>query len=145
VFKPKAFVVKFFIDSWYLFAVAIVSGGLLWWPTLRRGVPAGGVSCAYAVQLINRERAVVIDVREPAEFGTGHLVNSKNVPLAQLQNSKILPKNKALPLVLVCRSGAAASRAVVMLKGLGYAQAYTLTGGLNAWSEAKFPLEKISA
>jgi len=134
--------VKFLAESWYLFAVALISGGLLLWPLIRRGAPAGGVSCNDAVQLINRERAVVIDVREPAEFAAGHVVNSKNVPLAGLETSTALPKNKALPLVVMCASGARASRAVVTLRKLGHENARTLVGGVSAWREANLPLEK---
>lgn len=139
---PWAFAVKFLVDTWYLFAVALISGGLLLWPMLRRGAPAGGVSCVDAVQLINRERAVVIDVREPAEYAAGHIVNSKNVPLASLEAGTGMPKNKALPVLLLCASGARASRAVVTLRQLGYENARTLTGGLAAWREAGLPLEK---
>ena len=75
--------VKFFLDTWYLFAVALVSGGLLAWPTLRRGAPAGGVSAAEAVLLINRQKAVLVDVRDAAEYAAGHVANAKNIPLAR--------------------------------------------------------------
>jgi rhodanese-related sulfurtransferase len=135
---------KFLADSWYLFVIALVSGFLLFWPTLRRGVPAGGVSCKDAVHLINRERAVVIDVRETAEFAAGHVVNAKNLKLADVEAGTGLPKNKALPLVLVCEGGAKSSRAVVALRKLGFENARTLAGGLKAWREAGLPLEKSS-
>jgi rhodanese-related sulfurtransferase len=134
--------VNFLADTWYLFAVALVSGGLLLWPSLRRGAPAGGVGTAEAVQLINRERAVLIDVREPAEFAAGHLPNAKNIPLATLEASTQLPKNKALPIVVVCNRGAHGSRAVVMLRKMGHENARTLSGGLAAWREANLPVEK---
>ncbi|CAN7181661.1 rhodanese-like domain-containing protein [Rhizobacter sp. LjRoot28] len=133
---------NFLAETWYLFAIALVSGGLLLWPTIRRGAPAGGVSTAEAVLLINREKAVLIDVRDPAEYAAGHVMNAKNIPLATLESSTLLPKNKALPLVVVCNRGAQASRAVVMLKKLGYENARTLTGGLMAWREANLPVEK---
>jgi len=134
--------VKFFLDTWYLFAVALVSGGLLAWPTLRRGAPAGGVSAAEAVLLINRQKAVLVDVRDAAEYAAGHVANAKNIPLATLQSSTALPKNKASPIVVVCNRGAAASRAVMMLRKLGYENARTLVGGLAAWREANLPVEK---
>jgi rhodanese-related sulfurtransferase len=136
--------VKFLAETWYLFAVALVSGGLLLWPTLRRGAPAGGVDTAEAVRLINRERAVLIDVRDAAEYGAGHVANAKNIPLATIESSPALPKNKALPLVVVCNRGAQASRAVVMLRKLGYENARTLTGGLSAWREANLPVDKAA-
>lgn len=133
---------KFLVETWYLFAMALISGALLVWPLIRRGAPAGGVSCPEAVQLINRERAVVIDLREAAEFATGHVVNSKNLSLSEIEAGTGLPKNKSLPLVVVCASGARASRAVVTLRKLGFENARTLTGGVTAWREAGLPLEK---
>jgi len=132
--------VKFFLETWYLFAVALVSGGLLAWPTLRRGAPAGGVTTAEAIHLINREK----DVRDAAEYAAGHVMNAKNIPLATLETSTALPKNKSLPIVVVCNRGAHASKAVVMLRKLGYENARTLTGGLAAWREANLPVEKTA-
>jgi len=134
--------VKFIVDNWYLIAVALVSGGLLLWPRLRAGAQGGGLSAAEAVQLINRERAVLIDVSEPAEYAAGHAGGSKNVPLAKLESTSDLPKNKALPLVVVCTTGARASRAVGILHKLGFANARPLAGGLKAWRDANLPVEK---
>jgi rhodanese-related sulfurtransferase len=134
--------VKFFIDTWYYFAAALVSGGMLLWPLLRRGSPAGAVSCSDAVQLMNREKAVVIDVRDAAEFAAGHIVNSKNLGFATLETASQLPKNKNLPLVVVCNTGATASRAVLVLKKMGFDHARTLEGGLGAWRQANYPVEK---
>jgi len=136
---------KFFIDNWFLFFTAIVSGGLLLWPMLSRaGGGAGRVSPAQAVQLINREKAVLIDVSEPAEFAGGHAVGSKNVPLASLEASGDLPKNKTLPIVLVCPSGTRAVRAAATLKKLGFDKPHVLAGGLAAWREANLPVEKTA-
>ncbi len=95
------------------------------------------------MQLINREKAVVIDVCEPAEFAAGHVGGAKNIPLAQLQER--LPqvaKNKAVPVIMVCAKGGRAARAVGIAKGLGYDKAQTLAGGLAAWREASMPVEK---
>jgi len=134
--------VKFFVDNWYLIAVALVSGGLLLWPRLRAGGQSGAVTTAEAVHLINRERAVLIDVSEPAEYAAAHAGGAKNVPLATLESSSNLPKNKALPLVVVCGTGARASRAVAILRKLGFENSRPLAGGLKAWREANLPVEK---
>jgi rhodanese-related sulfurtransferase len=134
--------VKFFLDNWYLIVMALVSGGLLAWPRIRAGGQAGAVSAAEAVQLINRERAVLIDVSEPAEYAAGHAGGSKNVPLAKLESGGDLPKNKALPLVVVCATGSRATRAVATLRKLGFENSRALAGGLKAWREANLPVEK---
>ena len=133
---------KFIIDNWYLFLVALASGSMLLWPVLKNA-SGGSLTPARAVQLINREKAVVIDVCEAEEFATGHVTGAKNVPVSQLEER--LPtviKNKALPVVLVCASGARSNRAVAIAKKLGYENAQSLAGGLKAWREASLPVEK---
>jgi len=134
--------VKFLIDNWFLIATALVSGGLLLWPLVQRGV-GGGISTVDAVMLVNREKAVLIDVSEPAEYAAGHAGGARNVPLGKLESAPgELPKNKALPLVVLCASGARSARAVGILKKLGYENARSLNGGLRAWREANLPVEK---
>ncbi len=135
---------KFFIDNWFLFATALVSGGLLLWPILSRGAGGAKVTTAQAVQLINREKAVLIDVCEPAEYATGHAAGARNVPLASLEGSANLPKNKALPLVILCQTGARSARAAAILRKLGFEKTHVLAGGLAAWREANLPVEKAS-
>ena len=133
---------KFFIDNWMLFLVAIASGTMLFWPVLR-GAAVSGLNPGAAVQLINRDKAVVIDVGDDAEFAAGHVVGARHVPLAQLESR--LPevaRNKSSPLLLVCASGARAQRAQGMARKLGYENAQVLAGGLRAWQEANLPLEK---
>jgi len=131
---------KFLIDNWYLILAALVSGGLLLWPTLRRGGAA--LTPTQAVQLINREKAVLIDVRDAEEFAKGHAAGSRNFPLATLEGEKSLPKNKTLPCVLICGSGARAQRAAGILAKLGYEKAQALAGGFPAWRDANLPVEK---
>ncbi len=133
---------KFILDNWPLISIALASGALLLWPVLQ-GATAVGIAPNAAVQLINREKAVVVDVSQPEEFALGHIVGSKNVPLADLE-AKLpgLVKNKALPVVLVCQSGARSARAVSTAKKLGYEQAQSLAGGLKAWKAATLPVEK---
>ena len=135
---------SFVLDNWYLFVLAIVSGGMLLWPTLTGGVGGGRVSAADAVRMINREKAVLIDVSDPAEFAAGHAVGARSVPLAGLETSRELPKNKSLPLVVVCANGARAPRAVVALKKLGFENTTALAGGLAAWRAANLPTEKTA-
>lgn len=133
---------KFIIDNWMIFAVAIASGGMLLWP-LVQGAANGSLSASGAVQLINREKAVVIDVSEVEEFAASHMGGARNIPLGQLEEK--LPttvKNKTLPLILVCATGARANRALPVAKKLGYEQAQAMAGGLKAWKEANLPLEK---
>lgn len=133
---------KFIVDNWMLIAIAVASGSLLLWPALQ-GAAMAGLNPAGAVQLINREKGVVIDVCEPGEFAAGHVGGAKNIPLGELE-SKLAGavKNKTLPLILVCQSGARSARAVAIAKKLGYEQAQSLGGGLASWRAANLPVEK---
>ena len=132
----------FLLEHWYLVLAAITSGSFLVWPLVNRGTQGGKVNATEAVRLINREKAVLIDVSEPAEYAASHAAGSRSVPLGGLENSPGLPKNKALPLVVVCPTGARATRAAATLKKLGFDNARALAGGLAAWREANLPLEK---
>jgi predicted sulfurtransferase len=84
--------VKFIIDNWMLFAVALGSATMLFLPQIK-GAAGGTLTSAGAVQLINREKAVVIDVSDTEEFAAGHINNAKNVPFAQLEDK---PRARAL-------------------------------------------------
>jgi rhodanese-related sulfurtransferase len=134
--------VKFIVDNWMLISIAIASGSLLLWPVVQ-GAAISGLTPSGLVQLINRDKAVVIDVCEPDEYAAGHIVGSKNIPLGQLE-AKLAGavKNKALPVVLVCQSGKRSGSAVAIAKKLGYAQAQSMGGGLAAWKTASLPVEK---
>lgn len=95
------------------------------------------------MHLINRERAVLVDLRDPEEFAAGHMIGAKNVPLAQLEEKLASTvKNKNVPLLLVCENGSRAQRAVAAAKKLGYEQAQAVSGGLKAWKAANLPVEK---
>lgn len=133
---------SFIVNNWMLISIALVSGGLLMWPVIQ-GASNAGLTPAAAVQLINREKAVVVDVCETSEFAAGHVTGAKNIPLGELEAKLVAAvKNKTLPLILVCQSGARSGRAVAIAKKLGYEQAQSLGGGLAAWRTANLPVEK---
>ena len=133
----------FLMHNWALVLIALVSGTLLLAPGLLQGIRSGGLTPGDAVQLINREKAVVVDVSEADEFAGGHIVGARNVPVANFaQRLPEVVKNKTVPLILVCPSGARAQRCLAAAKTLGYEKAVVLGGGLRAWKEANLPVEK---
>lgn len=134
---------SFLIENYLLVLMALASGGLLLWHTMQKN-QAGSIGTAEAVRLINHEKAVLIDVGEASEFATGHAPGARNVPLGELGASKALPANKALPVVVMCPSGARANRAVGVLRKAGFEKAIAVNGGLGAWREAGLPVEKAS-
>lgn len=134
---------SFFIENWTLIAVAFVSGALLVWPAVKGGGRTGSLNPADAVTLMNRSKAVVVDLSEPQAFAEGHIIGAKNVPLEELE-AKLpgMVKNKALPVILVCPNGARANRGLAVAKKLGYENAQSLSGGMGAWRSANLPIEK---
>ncbi len=133
--------VSFILQNWVLILAAVTSGGLLLWPMIGKA-GGGAVTTAEAVRLINREKAVLLDVCEPGEFAAGHAAGARNVPLGSLQGAKELPSNKALPVVLLCASGARAGRAAAQLRKAGYERAVSVAGGNAAWRDANLPMAK---
>ena len=96
-----------------------------------------------AVQLMNRKDAVVLDVREQAEFSNGHISGAKHFPVASLeQRSGELKKFLKKPIVVVCASGARSRTACGTLKKLGFENVTLLAGGIGAWQQANLPVEK---
>ena len=127
--------VTFILENWLLILVACISGGMLVWPMVGKG-GGSSVSPSEAVRLINREKGVLIDVCEPAEFAAGHAVGARNVPLGSLAGAKDLPANKAVPVLVMCASGARARRAASQLRKAGYEKAVAVAGGNAAWRDA---------
>lgn len=135
--------VDFVRNNILLFVVALVSGGMLLWPLLRRTTGGPWVNTTQATQLINREDALVVDVREPNEFAAGHVLGAKNVPLAKLDASGAeLTKKKERPVIVYCDSGERSAKALTALKKHGFTRVANLSGGMGAWQQAGLPVEK---
>ena len=134
---------EFIQQNLILVAAAVVSGSLLLFLTLRRPDAKNAVNATQATLLINREDAVVIDVRETSEYVEGHLPESRNYPLGQLeQRLGELERNKEAPVILVCQSGARSGEACKKLEALGFTRVHNLEGGVAAWRAAGLPLKK---
>jgi rhodanese-related sulfurtransferase len=133
--------VKFIIDNIWLVAVALISGGALLMPTLqRRGQK---VSLLQATQLINQGKTLIVDVRDPAEFASGHIRDSKNIPLNELpQRISELDKFKSKSVIVLCQSGVRSSKASMQLKKAGFNEVVGLNGGLAAWMAQGLPITK---
>jgi rhodanese-related sulfurtransferase len=133
--------VKFLLDNWMLITVALASGVALLLPVLNKGQ---GISPQDMVQLMNREKAIVIDVCEPDEFARGHVIGAKNLPLGQLEEKLAqLVKSKSAQVVMVCQVGARSARAAATARQLGFENVQSLAGGLKAWQAASMPVEKV--
>jgi rhodanese-related sulfurtransferase len=125
-----------------LVAAAVGSGAMLLWPLIRGGAGGGAVSTLEATQLINRQDALVLDVREAARYAEGHILGARNVPLAELERrAGELEKFKNRPVIVACDTGSTSGRAVSLLKARGFANAVSLAGGFRAWLQGGLPAE----
>lgn len=130
-------------NIWLVLLVAF-SGIMLVLPSLRgklSGVLAADTT--QAVQLINHQDALVLDVREANEFAAGHIANARHIPLKQLPDHlKSLEKYKNKAIVVNCRSGSRSAMACSTLRKNGFTQVYNLKGGIMAWEQAGLPTVK---
>lgn len=96
-----------------------------------------------ATKLINREAAIVLDMRPMEAYQEGHIVGAINIPQAELETkSKKLSKYKDKSLIVICPSEQAITAVSIKLKQQGFNQIYTITEGLAGWRQAGFPLSK---
>lgn len=120
--------------------LAIVSGTMLLWPLLTGG-GAQGVSPAEATLKMNREDAVIVDVRETGEWSSGHIAGARHIALGQFDKRlSELDKFKSRPIIVCCASGNRSSSACKQLKKAGFEKVYNLNGGISAWLEANLPV-----
>ncbi len=134
---------KFLQENILLIAVAFVSGAMLLWPYVRRATGGPSVNPSQATQLINREDALMVDVRDPGEYGAGHILGAKNLPLSGLASgAELAAKRKDRPLIVYCDTGNRSAKAAAALKSQGYTRVVNLSGGLGAWQQAGLPVEK---
>lgn len=134
---------KFVTEHIFLVAVAVVSGAMLIWPLVRRGAGGSSISTLQATLLINQQNALVLDVRDAAEYEKGHLLNARHLALGEIAaRTGEIEKFKARPVIVVCESGNSSDRAVSALRKQGFGQVFSLSGGIGAWRQAGLPLEK---
>jgi len=135
--------VKFVIDNIFLIAVAFVSGAMLVWPMVRRGAGGPSVNTLEATQLINRQDALVVDVREQAEYAQSHILNARLLPLSQLEARLAdIEKFKDKPVIVYCATGNRSGAAAATLRKSGFSNVSNLSGGFAAWRQAGLPVQK---
>jgi rhodanese-related sulfurtransferase len=102
-----------------------------------------GLQPAGLTALVNRDNALVVDLRASADFEKGHIPGAKNVQMSQFDpENKQLAAARALPVVLVCKAGQASGDAAKRLRKAGFEHVYVLDGGIGAWQQAGLPLAK---
>lgn len=104
---------------------------------------ADGVDVVQA-QVMNKEGALLLDVREPEEYSVGHAPGAKLIPLGQLgARLQELAEYKDKPIVVICRSGRRSGIAVGQLEAAGFKQARNVLGGIQAWEKNGLEIVKM--
>jgi rhodanese-related sulfurtransferase len=134
----------FITNHWGLFAALAVILALLLATTLVPGLQGiRGIEPSEATQLLNHQGAVILDIREDAEYQQGYILNSVHIPLRQLQQQlKALEKYKTKPIITICNSGSRSAQATSLLHKNGFENVYNLKGGILAWKNANLPLKR---
>ena len=135
---------QFIVAQWQLVLIFVLSGGMLLWPLIQsRMTGVTGISTNQLTRLINDEKAVTVDVREPREYVDGKVPGAVHIPLSQLKNRVgELEKFKSRPVVAYCARGQRCQSAAATLSNAGFVKSHSLTGGLKAWKDAGLPVEK---
>lgn len=132
---------QFLIHNSWLILLALISGGMLLFPTLQRG--GARLTILQATQLVNQNKGVFVDVRPAQDYAAGHIRDARNIPLPELKaRSSELDKFKSKTVIVVCSSGSQSARAVSQLKSAGFGEVYSLDGGLAAWQAQGLPTVK---
>jgi rhodanese-related sulfurtransferase len=132
--------VNFIVENIFLIGIAFISGGMLVWPLVNKATAGPQLDTLAATRLMN-DGAVVVDVREEAEFSAGHLTSAKHIPVGDIgKRIGDIPAGK--PVLVYCATGTRSGKAAAALKKAGRDQIFNLNGGIAAWKQAGLPIVK---
>ena len=136
-------ILKFLSEHYVLVIIALASGGMLLWPLLR-GPGGSSLSTLQATQLINHDDALMLDVRDADAYAQSHIINARNIPMAQLEARAVelaRQKGKERPVIVHCETGNRSTAGAALLSKHGFEKVFTLSGGIAAWKQAGLPVE----
>lgn len=126
-----------------LVSAFLVILALLAWNLIANPGSKGSVDPLGATNLINREDALVVDVRPMADYNKGHIVGAVNIPVNGFKKQiGQLEKHKSRPIVVNCRSGNQSQIACKTLRDEGFEKVYNLRGGIMGWQAANLPVTR---
>jgi rhodanese-related sulfurtransferase len=132
-------IIQFLGEQWILVAALATTLTMLVLHEARKAVPA--LSINEAVQLVNSEGGVFLDIRDPADYARGHITDALHIPSAALANrAGELEKFREKPVVVVCKMGQSAGPATKTLRSQGFSRAQKLSGGMMEWDAQKLPV-----
>jgi rhodanese-related sulfurtransferase len=132
---------EFLLQQWILVAALLSAVGMLVFHETRKAGPA--LSPQQAINLVNAEDGVFVDLREGSDYKQGHIVDALHLPAAKLKERQSeLERYRERPVVLVCKMGQSAGSAAKQLRAEGFQRVYKMAGGMLEWNNLQLPLVK---
>tara|TARA_Y200000002_G_scaffold378312_1_gene385425 strand:+ start:526 stop:951 length:426 start_codon:yes stop_codon:yes gene_type:complete len=133
--------IGFVQENWVLVVLWISAAGTLYYTETKKA--GKSVNTTEATRMINRENALILDIRETQEFKKGHIAGAYNLPASVVEKKlSELNRYKTCPVVVVCKMGTSAGSVVKKLKNQGFEQVVRLAGGMAEWTSASLPVKK---
>lgn len=137
--------IDFFTNNQMLSLAWVAIAGLLIFTLVKDKISGvKSITPQEATLLINKEDAIVVDVRSKEDFQSGHIVNAKNITLSQIEKGSFsaIENNKQTPIIVVCESGARSASAAAKLVKAEFTQVTNLFSGMGGWKSANLPTTK---
>ena len=131
---------QFIVQNALLIIIAVIAAVSLAMPLINTRRFGPMVSSEQAVSLINKQNALVVDVRAQKDFKRVRIANSVNIPANEIQN-RLGELSEDRTIIVVDNSGNMSAAASKLLRGVGFTKVYVLDSGLVGWMRDKLPLE----
>lgn len=132
---------SFIVNHWVLVTLFVVLAAMILSDALNRKISGiNPLGTAEAIQIVNQRNGLFLDIRETVEFKKEHIAESMSLPLSTLETNIAKLKDPTQPIILICVSGQRSRTAAKQLRSNGFSDISVLSGGLNAWKDAKLPL-----
>jgi rhodanese-related sulfurtransferase len=133
-----ALFLEFLTQQWILAAALLAVVVMLLMHETRKSGPS--LSPQKAINIVNAEQGVFLDLRDAADYKQGHIVDALHIPSAKLADRMPeLEKFRNKPIVLVCKMGQQSGAAGKQLKANNFDKVYKMTGGMMEWSNLQLP------
>lgn len=133
-----ALFLEFLAQQWILVAALLAAVGMLVFHESRKAGPS--LTPQQAINLVNAEQGVFLDVRDGGDFKQGHIADALHIPAAKVPDRLAeLDKHRDRPIVIVCKMGQQAGVAGKQLRAAGYNKVYKMAGGMLEWGNLQLP------
>lgn len=133
--------ISFLFENILLVVIALVSAGMLVYPYILKSKIGASVTNEELTDLVNKKKAVVIDVRSRNDFKRGTIAGAKNIPMSTFQD-RLSDIKQDVPVILVDEDAKQAPKAAAVLRQNGYKAVYVLNKGIEGWLQASLPLNR---